>query len=358
MHRLQDIRVSNVTRLTTPRAFKEKLPVTREIADTVVKGRQEVENILTGKDSRLLVIIGPCSIHDINAAMEYARQLKDLREELQEDLCIIMRVYFEKPRTTIGWKGFINDPHLDGSFDIEHGLYYARKLLLDINALGLPAATEFLDPFTPQYVADLVSWAAIGARTIESQTHRQMASGLSMPVGFKNSTDGRIQVAIDAIRSAMHSHSFLGIDTEGHSSVITTTGNPFGHMVLRGGAEGPNYEAEKIANAEKRLEAAGLSKNLLVDCSHANSRKKYDQQSEVWNSIIEQRAGGTMSILGVMIESNLFCGNQPFPDDPSDLQYGISITDACISWEETVQLMREGAMKLHAVFSRAEERSA
>lgn len=354
MHRLQDIRVSNIERLTTPRSLKERLLVTKTIADTVVKGRQEVENILTGKDSRLLVIIGPCSIHDINAAMEYGRRLKDLREELKDDLCIIMRVYFEKPRTTIGWKGFINDPHLDGSFDIEHGLYYARKLLLDINALGLPAATEFLDPFTPQYVADLVSWAAIGARTIESQTHRQMASGLSMPVGFKNSTDGRIQVAIDAIRSAMHPHSFLGIDTEGHSSVITTTGNRFGHMVLRGGAEGPNYDAEKIASAENRLEAAGLSKNLLVDCSHANSRKKYDQQSEVWNSIIKQRVGGTMSILGVMIESNLFCGNQPFPDNPSDLQYGISITDACISWEETVKILRDGAMKLHAAFSSAE----
>lgn len=354
MHRLQDIRVSNIERLTTPRSLKERLLVTKAIADTVVKGRQEVENILTSKDSRLLVIIGPCSIHDINAAMEYGRRLKDLREELKDDLCIIMRVYFEKPRTTIGWKGFINDPHLDGSFDIEHGLYYARKLLLDINALGLPAATEFLDPFTPQYVADLVSWAAIGARTIESQTHRQMASGLSMPVGFKNSTDGRIQVAIDAIRSAMHPHSFLGIDTEGHSSVITTTGNRFGHMVLRGGAEGPNYDAEKIASAENRLEAAGLSKNLLVDCSHANSRKKYDQQSEVWNSIIKQRVGGTMSILGVMIESNLFCGNQPFPDNPSDLQYGISITDACISWEETVKILRDGAVKLHAAFSSAE----
>ena len=354
MQRLQDLRVSNIIRLTTPRVLKEKLPVTEGVADTVVKGRREVEAILTGKDSRLLVIVGPCSIHDINAAMEYARRLKDLREKLKDDLCIIMRVYFEKPRTTIGWKGFINDPHLDGSFDIEHGLYYARKLLLDTNALGLPAATEFLDPFTPQYVADLVSWAAIGARTIESQTHRQMASGLSMPVGFKNSTDGRVQVAIDAIRSAMHQHSFLGIDAEGYSSVITTTGNPFGHMVLRGGSGRPNYDADNIADAERRLEKAGLSKNLLVDCSHANSGKKHEQQSKVWNSIIEQRVSGTMSILGVMIESNLLCGNQPFPDNPADLQYGISITDACISWEETVELLRDGAMKLHAVYSGVE----
>ncbi len=354
MHRLQDIRVSNISRLTTPRSLKEKLQVTREIADTVVQGRGEVEDILTGKDSRMLVIVGPCSIHDINAAMEYARKLKALREELQDDLCIIMRVYFEKPRTTIGWKGFINDPHLDGSFDIEHGLYYARKLLLDINALGLPAATEFLDPFTPQYVSDLVSWAAIGARTIESQTHRQMASGLSMPVGFKNSTDGRVQVAIDAIRSAMHPHSFLGIDLDGHSSVVTTTGNPFGHMVLRGGSDRPNYEAKNIDDAEKRLEKAGLAKNLLVDCSHANSEKQHERQSKVWNSIIEQRAGGTSSILGVMIESNLYCGKQEFPENPADLKYGISITDACISWEETSQILRNGAVILRKALSGAE----
>ncbi len=354
MHRLQDIRVSSITRLTAPREIKEKLPVTEHVADTVVQGRQEVEDIITGNDTRLLVIVGPCSIHDINAAMEYARRLKVLREELKDELCIIMRVYFEKPRTTIGWKGFINDPHLDGTFDIEHGLYYARKLLLDINALGLPAATEFLDPFTPQYVADLVSWAAIGARTIESQTHRQMASGLSMPVGFKNSTDGRVQAAIDAIRSAMHAHSFLGIDVHGNSSVISTTGNPFGHMVLRGGAGRPNYDADNIADAEMRLEKAELPKKLLVDCSHANSGKKHEQQSKVWNSIIEQRLGGTSSIIGVMIESNLFCGKQPFPQNPSDLQYGVSITDACISWEETVDMLRDGAGKLHAAAARVE----
>ncbi len=347
MHRLQDLRVSSIARLTSPRTLKSKLPVSQRAADSVVAGREEVQNILTGKDSRLLVIVGPCSIHDIAAAMEYAGRLKVLRDKLREELCIIMRVYFEKPRTTIGWKGFINDPHLDGSFDIEHGLYHARKLLLDINTLGLPAATEFLDPFTPQYVSDLVSWAAIGARTIESQTHRQMASGLSMPVGFKNSTDGRVQVAIDAIRSAMHPHSFLGIDQDGHSSVVTTTGNPFGHMVLRGGAERPNYDAENIANAEMRLDKASLPKKLLVDCSHANSGKKHERQSTVWESIIEQRVGGTRSLIGVMIESNLFCGNQPFPASPSSLAYGVSITDACISWEETVRMLSEGAAQLH-----------
>ncbi len=347
MQQLQDLRVSNITRLTAPQTFKQRLPVTEDIAATVIEGRREVENILSGKDSRMLVIVGPCSIHDIKAAMEYAERLKALRDELKDDLCIVMRVYFEKPRTTIGWKGFINDPHLDGSFDIEHGLYYARKLLLDINALGLPAATEFLDPFTPQYVSDLVSWAAIGARTIESQTHRQMASGLSMPVGFKNSTDGRLQVAIDALRSAMHSHSFLGIDQEGHSSVITTTGNPFGHIVLRGGSQRPNYDAENIADAERRLRDAKLPLTIMVDCSHANSGKKHEQQSKVWSSIVEQRVNGASSIIGVMIESNLFCGSQPFPDDPSSLQYGVSITDACISWDETEALLRKGAVTLH-----------
>jgi len=346
MQRLQDLRVSTIVRLTSPRTLKDKLPVTQQAADTVIRGRREVEDILTGKDSRLLVIVGPCSIHDIDAAMEYAGHLRALREKLRDDLCIVMRVYFEKPRTTIGWKGFINDPHLDGSFDIEHGLHHARKLLLDINALGLPAATEFLDPFTPQYVSDLVSWAAIGARTIESQTHRQMASGLSMPVGFKNSTDGRVQVAIDAIRSAMHPHSFLGIDQDGHSSVITTTGNPFGHMVLRGGSERPNYDEENIADAERRLEKARLPQKLLVDCSHANSGKKHERQSKVWGSIIRQRVNGAQSIIGVMIESNLFCGNQPFPDNPSKLSYGVSITDACISWEETERMLSEGALLL------------
>ena len=354
MQQLQDLRVSNITRLTAPQTFKQRLPVTEEIARTVLDGRKEVENILSGKDSRMLVIVGPCSIHDIKAAMEYAVRLKALRDELKDDLCIVMRVYFEKPRTTIGWKGFINDPHLDGSFDIEHGLHYARNLLRDINALGLPTATEFLDPFTPQYVSDLVSWAAIGARTIESQTHRQMASGLSMPVGFKNSTDGRIQAAIDALRSAMHSHSFLGIDQEGHSSVITTTGNPFGHIVLRGGSQKPNYDPDNIADAERRLQAAKLPSTIMVDCSHANSGKKHEQQAKVWDNIVEQRVNGTTSIIGVMIESNLFCGNQPFPDDPSSLQYGVSITDACIAWNETEALLRKGAVRLHEVLRKTE----
>jgi 3-deoxy-7-phosphoheptulonate synthase len=343
MQQLQDLRVSRIITLSSPRALKEKLPVTEHIANTVCNGRREVEDILTGRDSRLLVIVGPCSIHDIKAARDYAAKLAELREELAEEFCIIMRVYFEKPRTTIGWKGFINDPHLNDTYDIEHGLYHARKLLIQLNELGLPAATEFLDPISPQYVADLISWAAIGARTIESQTHRQMASGLSMPVGFKNSTDGRLQVAIDAICSAMHQHSFLGIDQEGHSSVITTKGNPYGHLVLRGGSHRPNYDAESINLAEKKLEKANLAQYLLVDCSHANSGKKFEQQVKVWEDILRQKESGNTSIAGVMIESNICAGNQPFPVDPASLRYGVSITDECVSWDETARMLRDGA---------------
>ncbi len=346
MEKLHDLRVSRIIRLSSPKALKEQLPVDETIAETVITGRREVENILTGKDSRMLVIVGPCSIHDTDAALEYAGKLSALRTELQDDLCIIMRVYFEKPRTTVGWKGFINDPHLDDTYDIVHGLFYARKLLLDINAIGLPAATEFLDPITPQYVADVVSWAAIGARTIESQTHRQMASGLSMPVGFKNSTDGRLNVAIDAIRSAMHPHSFLGIDQEGQSSVITTKGNPFGHLVLRGGDK-PNYDEESIALAESWITKGGLEQSILVDCSHANSGKKHEQQLKVWENILRQKTDGNKSIAGVMIESNICGGNQPFPEDPDKLRYGVSITDECISWEETERMLREGAAVIH-----------
>jgi len=346
MEQLHDLRVSRIIRLSSPRALKERLPVDEKVAATVITGRREVENILTGKDSRMLVIVGPCSIHDTNSALEYAARLSALRTELQSDLCIVMRVYFEKPRTTIGWKGFINDPHLDDTYDIEHGLFYARKLLLEINQMGLPAATEFLDPISPQYVADVVSWAAIGARTIESQTHRQMASGLSMPVGFKNSTDGRINVAVDAIRSAMHPHSFLGIDPDGHSSVITTKGNPYGHLVLRGGDK-PNFDAKSIAAAESWIAKAGLEQSLIVDCSHANSGKKHEQQLKVWEDILKQKTDGNKSIAGVMIESNICAGNQPFPEDPDKLRYGVSITDECISWEETERMLREGAGVMH-----------
>lgn len=352
MEQLHDLRVSRIKRLSSPRLLKEKLPVGDTPAMTISSGRREVENILNGTDERLLVIVGPCSIHHVESALDYAKRLSVLRSELRHDLCIMMRVYFEKPRTTVGWKGFINDPHLDDSYDIEHGLYYARKLLIDINTMGLPAATEFLDPITPQYVADVVSWAAIGARTIESQTHRQMASGLSMPVGFKNSTDGRLGVAVDAIRSAMHPHSFLGIDQDGFSSVITTKGNPCGHLVLRGGLS-PNYDADSIAEAEALLEKAGLSQTLLVDCSHANSGKKHVEQLKVWENILEQKQAGNRSIAGVMIESNICSGNQPFPEDPDKLRYGVSITDECISWEETERMLRQGADIMSKLVSKA-----
>ncbi|MEI7694548.1 MAG: 3-deoxy-7-phosphoheptulonate synthase [Chlorobium sp.] len=346
MEQLHDLRVSRIIRLPSPGDLKRLLPVGERVACTVTGGRREVEHILTGEDARLLVIVGPCSIHDVDAALEYAEKLALLRRELQDDLCIVMRVYFEKPRTTLGWKGFINDPHLDDTYDIEHGLFHARKLLIEINEMGLPAATEFLDPISPQYMADVVSWAAIGARTIESQTHRQMASGLSMPVGFKNSTDGRLGVGVDAIRSAMHPHSFLGIDQEGHSSVITTKGNPFGHLVLRGG-QTPNYDEKSIAAAELLLSRAGLPLSVVVDCSHANSGKKYERQLMVWEDVLQQRSAGKKSVVGVMIESNLYCGNQPFPEDPDKLEYGVSITDECLSWEESERMLRQGAEIIH-----------
>jgi 3-deoxy-7-phosphoheptulonate synthase len=281
--------------------------------------------------------------------LEYASRLSVLRHELADRMEIVMRVYFEKPRTTIGWKGLINDPHLDGSRDIEGGLRTARELLLKIVGLGLPAGTEFLDPIVPQYIADLVTWAAIGARTTESQTHREMASGISMPVGFKNATDGSLQIAIDAMGAARHPHSFLGIDADGATSVVRTTGNPDGHVVLRGGRMRTNYDAESIRDAEATLVQHGLPPVLMVDCSHANSAKQHARQEDVWRSVIEQRAGGTRSLIGLMLESNLFEGNQPFPKPANELRYGVSITDACVSWETTERMLRWGYDKLAGV---------
>ena len=313
---------------------------------TVVDGRNTIISILKRIDPRLLVVVGPCSIHDPKAALEYARRLKALQADLAENFHIVMRVYFEKPRTTIGWKGLIYDPHLNGSDDIATGLERARELLLAITGLGLPAATEFLDPVVPQYIADLVSWAAIGARTTESQTHRQLASGLSMPVGFKNGTDGSLQIAIDAMRSAMSPHSFLGIDQEGVTSIVRTTGNPDGHIVLRGGRLHPNYDAESIREAAESLKKSGLPETLMVDCSHANSSKQHARQEEVWHSLIEQRKNGTHAITGVMIESNLFEGSQPIQPDLAALQYGVSITDACLGWEVTERMLRWGHEEL------------
>ena len=325
------------------------MPMSEAANDTVVASRERVTAILQQRDPRLLVVVGPCSIHEVSAAMDYARRLSALRRELAGRLEIVMRVYFEKPRTTIGWKGLINDPHLDGSHDIDAGLKLARRLLLDLTELGLPTATEFLDPIVPQYIADLVTWAAIGARTTESQTHREMASGLSMPVGFKNATDGGLQVAIDAMGAARTPHNFLGIDQDGCTGIVRTRGNPDGHVVLRGGRTQTNYDAASIRDAEAKLLAARLPPVLMVDCSHANSGKQAARQEDVWRSVVEQRASGTRSLIGVMIESFLEAGSQPFPKPANELRYGVSITDACISWEITERMLRQGYETLAAV---------
>ena len=339
----QDLHVKEIVRLLTPRALRAELPMTEPCNATVVRGRQAINAILDQKDPRLLVVVGPCSIHDPIGALEYAGKLNALRSEFADKLEIVMRVYFEKPRTTIGWKGLINDPHLDNSYDIEGGLKKARRLLLEIVGLGLPVATEFLDPIIPQYISDLVSWAAIGARTTESQTHREMASGLSMPVGFKNGTDGSLQIAIDAMGTAMRPHSFIGIDEDGVTSIVRTAGNPIGHVVLRGGRQQSNYDAESIREAENQLAAHKLPKVLMVDCSHANSGKVSARQEEVWRNVVEQRVAGTRSLIGLMVESYLEEGTQPFPKgDPASLRYGVSITDACLSWEATARMLRWG----------------
>ncbi len=292
-------------------------------------------------------MVGPCSIHDENSAVEYAEKLQAVSEDIKSTTLVIMRVYFEKPRTVMGWKGLINDPGLDGSFDIENGLRRARHLLLKINEMGMAAATEMLEPITPQYVADLVTWAAIGARTTESQTHRQMASGLSMPVGYKNGTDGNLEIAIQAMQAAQNAHSFLGIDTDGRTCVIHTTGNPYGHLILRGGRSGPNYDAQNVKAAADALSAAGLPPFLMVDCSHANSDKDYTKQAAVWQDAVAQRAAGNKHIVGLMLESNLFPGSQKLTANLEQLKYGVSITDGCIGWDQTEELLRNA----HAVLT-------
>jgi 3-deoxy-7-phosphoheptulonate synthase len=342
MFRTQDLHVKEIVRLLAPKALKEEWPLTEAASATVARSREAVTRILHQKDPRLLVVVGPCSIHDAGGALDYATRLNALRKEFAGQMEIVMRVYFEKPRTTIGWKGLINDPHLDGTHDIEAGLKRARRLLLEITGMGLPAATEFLDPIIPQYTAEFVTWAAIGARTTESQTHRELASGLSMPVGFKNATDGSLQTAIDAMCSARAPHNFLGIDQDGVTSIVRTTGNPDGHIVLRGGRQQTNYDAKSIREAEVKLAQAGLPAVLMVDCSHANSGKQPAKQEDVWRSIIEQRAAGTRSLIGAMIESYLHEGNQPIPKKPAALRYGVSITDPCISWATTERLLRWG----------------
>ena len=333
--------------IITPRQLAESLPLTQEVAETVIAGRHAVRNILDGKDQRLLVVVGPCSIHDPIAAVDYARHLMPLRQEFADRMEIVMRVYFEKPRTILGWKGLIMDPHLDGSHDIATGLRTARTFLREVLDLGLPTATELLDPITPQYVADLVCWGAIGARTTESQTHRQRASGLSMPLGFKNSTDGTFTAAINAIKAASQPQTFLGINLDGHASAIVTRGNPDCHVVLRGGSAGPNYSPAHIAQTEALLAKAGLPKSILVDCSHDNSAKKPELQPDVLRALLDQIGGGSASIMGAMIESNLGAGNQPFPQPRASLSYGVSITDGCIDWPTTEKLVRD----LHAALA-------
>jgi len=337
---LENLRVRGVTRLITPAQIKEHLPAGNREVDTVQSGRRQARAILSGEDDRLLVVVGPCSIHDPAAALDYAKRLAALATEVSDRYFVVMRVYFEKPRTTVGWKGLVNDPRMDESCDLAYGVGLARELLLEFAALGLPTATEFLDPIIPQYLADLISWAAIGARTTESQTHREMASGLSMPVGFKNGTDGGVQVAIDAMKSARSAHSFLGIDQDGSTSVIKTTGNPDNHVVLRGGRNGPNYSPAHVAEACTTLSKAGLHPSLMIDCSHANSGKDPLKQPEVWESIISQRAEGRREIIGAMLESNIYHGSQPTVTDPAQLKYGVSVTDACLDWESTAALFR------------------
>jgi 3-deoxy-7-phosphoheptulonate synthase len=334
--------------LLTPEELKRRIPMTEQAEKTVLEGRHQVEQILDRKDPRLLIVVGPCSIHDPVAAMDYARRLKALADEVKDTLLIVMRVYFEKPRTTTGWKGLINDPHMNDSFDIVEGLQVARRLLLDVNAIGLPAGTEALDPISPQYLGDLVTWSAIGARTTESQTHREMASGLSTPVGFKNGTDGSLQVAINAMQSVSHPHSFLGINQSGQVAIIRTKGNRYGHVVLRGGPR-PNYDTVTIAQYEKELIKQKLPTNIMVDCSHANSNKDPTLQPLVMKDCVHQILEGNRSIMGVMMESNLLSGTQPIPADLSKLEYGRSVTDPCVDWPTTEKLLREARLKLKDV---------
>ncbi len=337
---VENIRVHSITRLASPRFIKEKLPTSEKNFQRVLHFRNTIGRILRQEEERLLVVVGPCSIHDPLGAIDYAQRLASLARELEDRLFIVMRVYFEKPRTAIGWKGLMNDPYLNDSGKIEEGIIIARRLLLEIADLGLPAGTEFLDPIIPQYIADLISWSAIGARTIESQTHREMASGLSMPVGFKNSTDGHIQAAINAMCSSRIPHSFLGIDQEGMTSIIMTEGNDQSHLVLRGGRDGANYFPQQIAQTLEQLKKAQAPLALMIDCSHANSGKNPLEQKNVLNNVIEQRRSGRKEIIGVMLESYLERGHQLLLEDPSSLRYGVSITDPCLDWESTASLLR------------------
>ena len=334
-----DLHVVETRPLVAPALLHQDLAPDATALNTVTSARKRIQAILRGDDQRLLAVVGPCSVHDVQAAREYAERLAPIRDRLKDRLEVVMRVYYEKPRTTVGWKGLINDPHLDGSYDINTGLRRARALLLDLAHEGMPAATELLDPVVPQYIADLISWTAIGARTTESQTHREMASGLSMPIGYKNSTDGSATIAINAMQAASKPHHFLGINRDGQASIVSTTGNPDGHLVLRGGNRGSNYHVDAVSEAAAELKKYGLEDRLMVDCSHANSNKDFRRQSDVLVSIADQLRSGSKHLMGVMIESHLVEGNQKIPADLSQLTYGQSITDACISLETTEQIL-------------------
>ncbi|MBF7684959.1 3-deoxy-7-phosphoheptulonate synthase [Acinetobacter sp. B10A] len=336
---IDDVNISNVQTLITPAQLKKVLPLSDKASQTVVSGRESVRKILDSQDKRLFIVIGPCSIHDPKAAHEYADRLKALSEKVKDTLYIVMRVYFEKPRTTVGWKGLINDPNMDDSFDIEKGLHLGRKLLLELNEKGLPCATEALDPNSPQYLQDLISWSAIGARTTESQTHREMSSGLSSPVGFKNGTDGGLTVAINAMQAVEHGHNFLGLNNDGQVAIISTRGNKYGHVVLRGGNGKPNYDATSVAQAENALIKAKVSKNIMIDASHANSNKDPYLQPLVLKNITEQILNGNTSIVGLMVESHLKGGRQDIPAQLCDLEYGQSVTDGCLDWDTTERVL-------------------
>lgn len=342
---VENINIIEWNRLCTPHEIRTEFPLTENVALTVRNGRENIRNILSGQSDKILVVVGPCSIHDPIAAIEYAKRLVRLQTDVQHAFILVMRVYFEKPRTTTGWKGFINDPDLNDTFEIDKGLRKARQLLVEINSIGVPVGTEALDPITPQYIDDLVSWSAIGARTVESQTHREMASGLSSPVGFKNGTDGNTAVMINAIKAASQPHHFLGIDRDGLCSVFQTKGNGFAHAVLRGGG-GPNYDSVHIRLVEAEMHAANVRPNIMIDCSHGNSLKKPELQPLVFEDCIKQIVAGNSPIIGLMLESNLNWGNQSLTTDVESLQYGVSITDACIDWETTERILQSAATQL------------
>ncbi|OFE11690.1 3-deoxy-7-phosphoheptulonate synthase [Pseudohongiella acticola] len=347
-HEVDNFHIISAEELPQPTQLKREMPLTGDALETVLGGHRGVKGILDGKDSRLVVVVGPCSIHDTAVAMDYARLLKPLADELKDTLLIVMRVYFEKPRTTVGWEGLIYDPHLDGSHRIEHGLRIGRQLMLDINALGLPIAVEALDLISPQYLQDLVSWTAVGARTTESPTHRKLASGISSAVGFKNNVDGSLSVAVNAIRAASAINTFISVTEEGKVAAFRTSGNPHCHVILRGGKE-PNFETSFVAACEQELRKASIAENIMIDCSHGNSRKQYEKQLDVLQDVTAQIEAGNNSIVGVMLESNIHAGNQPIPDDLEEIQYGVSITDACIDWPTTEVALREMASRLRSV---------